>query len=71
MAALELVSDRKEKKPADKRTMTKVADAAYEAGVMLRVSGNAIIMSPPLIITAGDVAKIAEAIDAGLMAAAA
>ncbi|RUU14221.1 aminotransferase class III-fold pyridoxal phosphate-dependent enzyme, partial [Mesorhizobium sp. USDA-HM6] len=70
-AALELVSDRAAKKPADKKTMAAVADAAYGAGVMLRVSGNTIILSPPLVISAADVAKIAEGLDAGLAAAAA
>ena len=69
MAALELVSDRGTKKAADKKTMAKVADAAYDAGVMLRVSGNMIILSPPLIITTADVTKIAEGLDAGLTAA--
>lgn len=69
MAGIELVADRATKKPADKKTMGKVADAAYEAGVMLRVSGNMIILSPPLIITAKDVARIAEGLDAGLKAA--
>jgi adenosylmethionine-8-amino-7-oxononanoate aminotransferase len=66
MAALELVSDRATKKPADKKTMAVVSEAAYEAGVMLRVSGNAIILSPPLIISAADVTKIGEALDSGL-----
>jgi len=37
--------------------------------VMLRVSGNNIILSPPLILTSADVARIAEGIDAGLAAA--
>ncbi|QDC00478.1 aspartate aminotransferase family protein [Mesorhizobium sp. 8] len=69
MAGIELVADRATKKPADKKTMGKVADAAYEAGVMLRVSGNMIILSPPLVITAKDVARIAEGLDAGLRAA--
>jgi adenosylmethionine-8-amino-7-oxononanoate aminotransferase len=69
MAALEIVSDRPTKKPADKKTMAKIADGAYEAGVMLRVSGNMIILSPPLVITAKDVATIAEGLDAGLKAA--
>ncbi|ESX27257.1 hypothetical protein X767_03920 [Mesorhizobium sp. LSJC264A00] len=66
MAALELVSDRTTKKPVDKKTMAVVSEATYDAGVMLRVSGNNIILSPPLIIGAADVAKIGEAIDAGL-----
>lgn len=69
MAALELVADRDSKKPADKKTMAKVAGAAYEAGVMLRVSGNNLILSPPLILTSLDVKAIADGIDAGLSAA--
>ncbi|TIU45729.1 MAG: aspartate aminotransferase family protein, partial [Mesorhizobium sp.] len=51
-------------------TLAVVADAAYQAGVMLRVSGNTVILSPPLVISAADVAKIGEALDAGLSAAA-
>ena len=66
MAALELVSDRDAKTPLDKDAMTTVLEGAYEAGVMIRVSGPNIILSPPLVITSGDVAKIAEALDAGL-----
>lgn len=70
MAAIELVSNRETKKPMDKKTMAKVADAAYASKVMLRVSGNMIILSPPLIIESTDVVKIAEALDIGLSAAA-
>ena len=69
MAALELVADRKTKKPADKKTMAAVAEAAYQAGVMIRVSGANIILSPPLIATAADVAEIARGLDAGLAGA--
>ncbi|MBR0725534.1 aspartate aminotransferase family protein [Bradyrhizobium manausense] len=70
MAALELVSDRDTRKPLDKASMAVVAEIAYEAGVMIRVSGNNIILSPPLILGASDVEKIAQAIDAGLTAVA-
>jgi putrescine aminotransferase len=69
MAALELVSDRTTRKAAGKAVMTAVADAAYEAGVMLRVSGSNIILSPPLVLTPKDVRTIGEALDAGLAAA--
>jgi adenosylmethionine-8-amino-7-oxononanoate aminotransferase len=69
MAALELVEDRTTKKVLDKARLAVIADTAYEAGVMIRVSGNNIILSPPLILTAADVAKIAQALDAGLSAA--
>jgi len=69
MAALELVADRKTKKSADKKTMAAVAEAAYQAGVMIRVSGANIILSPPLIATSADVAEIARGLDAGLAGA--
>ncbi|MGJ4909357.1 aspartate aminotransferase family protein [Bradyrhizobium sp. HKCCYLRH2060] len=66
MAALELVADRATKKALDKKTVGRIADAIYEAGVMVRVSGSNIILSPPLIITADDARTIAAAIDHGL-----
>ena len=69
MAAIELVSDRASKKAANKKTMARVAAGAYEAGVMVRVSGNNIILSPPLILTPSDVTRIAEGISAGVSAA--
>ncbi|MEX0954943.1 MAG: aspartate aminotransferase family protein [Rhizobiaceae bacterium] len=69
MAAIELVSDRATKKAADKAVMKSVADAAYKAGVMLRVSGSNIILSPPLILTAAQVREIGAGLDAGLAAA--
>ncbi|MBS4019952.1 MAG: aspartate aminotransferase family protein [Dechloromonas sp.] len=69
MAALELVSDRASRKPADKGVMKRVADAAYDAGVMLRVSGSNIILSPPLVLTSAQVGTIVAALDAGLAAA--
>jgi adenosylmethionine-8-amino-7-oxononanoate aminotransferase len=69
MAALELVSDRAKKTSAAKDVVQKVYDAAYEAGVMVRTSGANVIISPPLVITAGDVGRIIGALDAGLSAA--
>ncbi|MFC7698348.1 aminotransferase class III-fold pyridoxal phosphate-dependent enzyme [Bradyrhizobium sp. GCM10028915] len=66
MAALELVADRGSKKALDKKRVGKIADAIYDAGVMMRVSGSTIILSPPLIITAEDARTIAHAIDHGL-----
>jgi len=70
MAALELVSDRDSKAPAAKGVMAAVADGAYEAGALIRVSGANVILSPPLVIEAADVARIGEALDAGLTRAA-
>lgn len=69
MAAVELVSERDTKKAADKGVMKRVSDAAYETGVMLRVSGSNIILSPPLILSSDQVRVIAEALDTGLAAA--
>lgn len=63
MAALELVSDRAAKKPADKKVMAQVAEHAYQAGVIFRISGNNIILSPPLVLTAAEVDTIIAALD--------
>ncbi|BCH20678.1 aspartate aminotransferase family protein [Mesorhizobium sp. L-8-3] len=68
MVAIELVGDRKTKKPIDKKLIGKVFETTYRQGVMVRVSGNTIILSPPLIVTAADVGTIVSAIDAGLSA---
>lgn len=69
MCALELVSDREEKTAAAKDVVQKVQDVTYDAGVMVRTSGANLILSPPLVITAGDVTRILTALDAGLTAA--
>lgn len=66
MCALELVSDRDTKAPVAKHIPLQVQKAAYEDGVMVRVSGNNIILSPPLIITSEDVTKILSALENGL-----
>ncbi len=64
MTAIEVVSDRAAKTP-DKVAPAKVHDVAYENGAMVRVSGNNIIMSPPLVLTEADVATVLSALDAG------
>ena len=48
MCALELVSDRVSKTPIDKGTVARIYDATYKDGVMIRISGPNIILSPPL-----------------------
>ncbi|NUB45236.1 aminotransferase class III-fold pyridoxal phosphate-dependent enzyme [Fertoebacter nigrum] len=68
MLALELVADRATKKPADKAVPARVQQVAYQEGAMVRVSGANIILSPPLILTSGDVQVILSALDAGLSA---
>ncbi|MGY8901742.1 MAG: aminotransferase class III-fold pyridoxal phosphate-dependent enzyme, partial [Flavobacteriales bacterium] len=66
MCALELVSDRATKKPADKATAARIYDAAYESGTMVRISGPNIILSPPLVINASEVDQILMSLDHGL-----
>ncbi|MGH1353290.1 MAG: aspartate aminotransferase family protein [Methyloligellaceae bacterium] len=68
MAAIELVSDRDKKTPADKDTMQSVFEVAYQTGVMIRISGNNIILSPPLIVSSEDVRSIIGALDNALSA---
>ncbi len=68
MHAVELVGDRTSKTPVDKAVPGRVQAAAYKAGAMIRVSGNTIILSPPLILSDADVNVILSAIDAGLAA---
>ncbi|MEM7242814.1 MAG: aminotransferase class III-fold pyridoxal phosphate-dependent enzyme [Pseudomonadota bacterium] len=70
MSALELVSDRGSKAAPEKSFAAKVYQTAYDAGVIVRVSGPNIILSPPLVITEGDVVTILSALDAGFAAAA-
>ena len=69
MHAVELVADRATKKPVDKALPGRVQAAAYQAGAMIRVSGNNIILSPPLILTKADVDVILSALETGLSAA--
>jgi adenosylmethionine-8-amino-7-oxononanoate aminotransferase len=66
MQVLELVSDPANQTPLDKTAMSRVFESVYEQGVMVRVSGNNIIMSPPLVIDSGHVARIIAALDIGL-----
>jgi len=68
MCALELVSDRDAKTPIDKPTAAKIYEATYDAGVMVRISGPNIILSPPLVITAQDASDIISALDSGFEA---
>ncbi|MEL7524151.1 MAG: aspartate aminotransferase family protein [Pseudomonadota bacterium] len=69
MCALELVSDRATKAPVDKATIGKVHKTAYDNGAMIRVSGNNIILSPPLVLSEAHVETILTALDKGLAAA--
>ena len=68
MAAIELVSDRDAKTPLDMGAIKRAHKATYEAGTMVRIGGSNLLMSPPLILTQADVAKILEDLRSGLTA---
>ena len=68
MFGIELVSDRATKAPLDKARADALAAAAYEAGVMVRISGPNMICSPPLVISAQEVQTVLSGIEAGLKA---
>lgn len=69
MNALELVSDKEAKTPLDADTIKRIHTGIYDAGVMVRVSGPNLILSPPLVLTSADVTGILTALDKGLSAA--
>ena len=68
MNALELVADQDTKAPIDKKSIGTIQEVAYKEGAMVRVSGNNIIMSPPLVLTSEDVQTILSSLDAGFAA---
>ena len=66
MCALELTSDKDTKSMPDKEVAAQIYKTTYENGVMIRVSGPNIILSPPLVISEAEVTGILSALDAGL-----
>ena len=68
MAAIELVSDRDTKTPLEMGAIKRAHKATYEAGTMVRIGGNNLLMSPPLILTEVDVTKILADLRSGLSA---
>jgi adenosylmethionine-8-amino-7-oxononanoate aminotransferase len=69
MIGLELVANRQSKQVAEKTVVQKVLETTYKEGVMVRISGNLVILSPPLVITSEHVAAILGALDKGLASA--
>ena len=65
MAAIELVSDKKSKKPLDKDSVGSIFNAICDNGVLVRASGNNFILSPSLIIKSEEIDRIINAIDSG------
>ncbi len=68
MAALEFVSDRDTKAPLDAATISRIFEATYANGAMVRIGGNNIFMSPPLVITEAEIQSLLDALEAGLSA---
>ena len=68
MIGMECVADRGTKAPASPTLMKTVQETVYKHGVMIRVSGANVILSPPLIISESDCAAILDALDAGFAA---
>lgn len=68
MAAIEFVSDRQAKTPAPAALAERVQKQAYRGGVMVRASGNKIILSPPLVVTEADIRRIVDTLDTALAA---
>ena len=66
MTAAELVSDAETKTPLDAARVDQIHRSIYEKGVMTRVSGPNLLMSPPLIVSEKEVDRILETIDASL-----
>jgi len=69
MSAIELVENRESKTPVDGKVIERVRDETFRAGAIVRVSGNNILMSPPLILTDEDVRIILDALEAGFSSA--
>ena len=68
MAAIELVSDRSTKAPLEMGVIKRAHKATYEAGTMVRIGSNNLLMSPPLVVTEADIAKILADLRRGLSA---
>ena len=60
MACVEMVSEPETNKVADAQTMEALAEAIAEAGVLVRVNGSQLLITPPLILTKEQTGQIAE-----------
>ena len=65
MAAIEVVSDQKKKTAMSMDEMKKLHQSTYEAGAMVRLGLNNILMSPPLVISEAEIDQILDALDYG------
>lgn len=66
MTGIELVADKKTKAPLEMERGARLAEIVKAEGVKIRVSGNMIILSPPLVIQRPEIDKIIDALDIAL-----
>ncbi|MBC6438972.1 MAG: aminotransferase class III-fold pyridoxal phosphate-dependent enzyme [Rhodospirillales bacterium] len=71
MAAVEVVGDKATRQgfDTDKRAGYVVREEAWQRGLLVRATGDSMVMSPPLIMTRGDVDEMIDALTAALDAA--
>ncbi len=69
MVGIELVADRESKTPLDPQLGEALANRVFAAGAMIRVTGNIIIMSPPLVITESEIDSLTQALSVGFAGA--
>jgi adenosylmethionine-8-amino-7-oxononanoate aminotransferase len=70
MAGIEMVADQASRTPMPRSSdiPARVARAAYERGLMVRISGPNLILSPPLVITLEEVDFLCDALEAAFLA---
>ena len=70
MTGIEMVTDKARRKPMTRASTepARVAKAAYDAGLMVRVSGPNLILSPPLIITEEEVDFMCDVLEGAFSA---
>jgi adenosylmethionine-8-amino-7-oxononanoate aminotransferase len=70
MLGIEMVSDKAKRTPMTRTSdiPARVAKAAYKAGLMVRISGPNLILSPPLIITREEVDLMCDVLEAAFAA---
>ena len=70
MLGIEMVSDKAKRTPLARSSDIpgRVAKAAYQAGLMVRISGPNLILSPPLIITREEVDFMCDTLEGAFAA---
>jgi putrescine aminotransferase len=66
MGAVELVRDRDTKEPVPPEWTLRIRRSALDAGVIVRASGNMIVVCPPLIVGREEIDRLVNALDDAL-----